>query len=287
MGRAGTERSFPFQQGRKRPQLEPVDPGSGRSRSRAIGSGPACGLRESARVVRTRKGTTQGCCTPHPLLLYCTWLLFRYSERDLWKVRDNIFPCNLSRNRGVTMIDDSLIRFCCPHCGKEWQVKSEWAGKSVKCHDCSTVIVVPPPPPEQLSGGCGKPEERDEALASFTEYLSANRGNSRSTSAPDVSIRALMILTFTIVGVCVICFLIAIGVKGGNINAENTSEYLALFSLCLVFLVFYFLPGIIAGARHHHNAAAILVFNVFLGWTFLGWVLALVWAFTAVDDRLR
>jgi hypothetical protein len=38
------------------------------------------------------------------------------------------------------------------------------------------------------------------------------------------------------------------------------------------------LPAIVAICNGHVNALAILVFNLFLGWTFLGWVLALVWA---------
>jgi len=48
----------------------------------------------------------------------------------------------------------------------------------------------------------------------------------------------------------------------------------------------YFLPSIIG--RHKTNAFAILVLNLFLGWTFLGWVVALVWACTedSAMDRL-
>ncbi len=53
----------------------------------------------------------------------------------------------------------------------------------------------------------------------------------------------------------------------------------------LLFLVIafalYFLPSIIAVSRHKSNAVAIGVFNLFLGWTFLGWVISLVWACTA------
>ena len=45
------------------------------------------------------------------------------------------------------------------------------------------------------------------------------------------------------------------------------------------FLVSYFLPAIVAGLRRHYNAGAILCLNLFLGWTMLGWVVALVWAF--------
>ncbi len=43
-------------------------------------------------------------------------------------------------------------------------------------------------------------------------------------------------------------------------------------------LLVYFLPTIIADNRKHPNTTAIGVFNFFLGWTFLGWVLALVWS---------
>lgn len=46
--------------------------------------------------------------------------------------------------------------------------------------------------------------------------------------------------------------------------------------------VLYFLPALIASRRRHHNAMAIFILNLFLGWTFLGWVAALVWASTAV-----
>lgn len=55
--------------------------------------------------------------------------------------------------------------------------------------------------------------------------------------------------------------------------------------ICIGFL-FYFLPAFIAGMRGHQNAAAIFVLNLFLGWTFIGWVVALVWAFTAVERRV-
>lgn len=54
---------------------------------------------------------------------------------------------------------------------------------------------------------------------------------------------------------------------------------IALF-LVIGALILYFLPANIAGMRHHRNAGAITVLNLFLGWTFIGWVAALVWACT-------
>jgi hypothetical protein len=42
--------------------------------------------------------------------------------------------------------------------------------------------------------------------------------------------------------------------------------------------ILYFLPAIIAFARSKRDAGSILVLNFFLGWTAIGWVIALVWA---------
>jgi T4 superinfection immunity protein len=52
--------------------------------------------------------------------------------------------------------------------------------------------------------------------------------------------------------------------------------------IILLLLAVHFLPSVIAFKRRHHNRIAILVLNVLLGWTFIGWVVALVWACMAV-----
>ena len=52
------------------------------------------------------------------------------------------------------------------------------------------------------------------------------------------------------------------------------------FIIWLAVLAAYFLPMIVAKTRQHNNYAAISVVNLFLGWTFIGWVVALAWANT-------
>jgi hypothetical protein len=42
--------------------------------------------------------------------------------------------------------------------------------------------------------------------------------------------------------------------------------------------VMYFLPSIFAFARNKRDTTAIVLLNFFLGWTMVGWVVALVWA---------
>jgi Superinfection immunity protein len=54
--------------------------------------------------------------------------------------------------------------------------------------------------------------------------------------------------------------------------------------LILLFAVgaIYFLPTIVAARRHHHQEGAIFVINLFFGWTFVGWVVALAMSASAV-----
>ena len=47
----------------------------------------------------------------------------------------------------------------------------------------------------------------------------------------------------------------------------------------------YFLPALNASSRGHHNATAIFILNFFLGWSFLCWIIAFVWSFTAVQGK--
>ena len=49
----------------------------------------------------------------------------------------------------------------------------------------------------------------------------------------------------------------------------------------LLILPLYFLPSIIAGTRKNPNTSGIIILNLFLGWTFLGWIGALIWAFSS------
>jgi hypothetical protein len=42
--------------------------------------------------------------------------------------------------------------------------------------------------------------------------------------------------------------------------------------------VLYFLPTIIAAIKSKRDTVAILLLNLFLGWSVIGWIVALVWA---------
>ena len=64
---------------------------------------------------------------------------------------------------------------------------------------------------------------------------------------------------------------------------QSTSEAL----LALIFLgaavAIYFLPFFVAMSNNKKNTAAILALNLLAGWTFIGWVVAFVWALIKED----
>ena len=104
----------------------------------------------------------------------------------------------------------------------------------------------------------------------------------------------MKILIGSIVGVFGILLLLAIFLGGKDIiddlGAGAADPGFSVLG-CLFFLaipvacVVYALPTIIAVKRDHHQTATILVVNIFLGWTFLGWVVALAMSASSVKPR--
>jgi hypothetical protein len=56
------------------------------------------------------------------------------------------------------------------------------------------------------------------------------------------------------------------------------SGMIAAWIFGLLLLTIYFLPSGVAAHRKCKAANGIVVVNLFLGWTFVGWVVALAWA---------
>lgn len=46
----------------------------------------------------------------------------------------------------------------------------------------------------------------------------------------------------------------------------------------IVILFLYFLPTFIVYSRSHSSPNSVMVLNLFLGWTLIGWVVALAWS---------
>lgn len=68
-------------------------------------------------------------------------------------------------------------------------------------------------------------------------------------------------------------------------NSSGSGAVALLF--VIVGIGFYFLPTIVAVARKVTNQGSVLVINFFLGWTFVGWVVALAMACRTSDLSAR
>ncbi|KXK67303.1 hypothetical protein BC89_32885 [Pseudomonas monteilii] len=62
---------------------------------------------------------------------------------------------------------------------------------------------------------------------------------------------------------------------------EETSPIAAFIMLIAAFVI-YFLPTFVAAKRGHPNGTSIFLLDLFLGWTFIGWLAALIWSASAI-----
>lgn len=67
----------------------------------------------------------------------------------------------------------------------------------------------------------------------------------------------------------------------------NASAKMMACPFAIFMIAGYFVPTVIAFWRKHPQVVAIAVLNVFLGWTFLGWLGSLVWALVVTNDGNR
>ncbi len=58
---------------------------------------------------------------------------------------------------------------------------------------------------------------------------------------------------------------------------SNYSPEVAYLVMVLLWVV-YFIPAVVAFLRAHQSKVAILTLNILLGWTGIGWIVALVWS---------
>ena len=78
-------------------------------------------------------------------------------------------------------------------------------------------------------------------------------------------------VAFAVVAVIVIAII--------STATPHTNNVLTGFFYLGVVVAIYFLPTIIACRRGHRQVAPIAIINTFLGWTLIGFVVALAWAF--------
>jgi hypothetical protein len=61
----------------------------------------------------------------------------------------------------------------------------------------------------------------------------------------------------------------------------GTAIGVGLLVMIVIGVIGYFIPTIIALARRHPKKGPIILVNLFLGWSVVGWIVSLVWAFSS------
>ena len=60
---------------------------------------------------------------------------------------------------------------------------------------------------------------------------------------------------------------------------------LAFWILIFILGTLYFIPTIIAKACNKKNSDGVFIVNFTLGWTIIGWIIALMWAISAPQNK--
>jgi hypothetical protein len=144
---------------------------------------------------------------------------------------------------------DGEALFYCPSCGQQNQAESAALAAGIQCRFCHTGFI-----PEKVV-----------LLPSLPgSVASSSKSNWR-------------LWTVAIIGGVIIMAGVFFAIQDPLSDARET---LGSIGLLLLVGVIYILPAYIARQRGHRNREAITVLNILAGWTVLGWIIALVWAYT-------
>jgi len=206
------------------------------------------------------------------------------------------------------------FQFHCPSCRTLLSVATDQSGSIVNCPRCRKEMKIPhvPPPvalpvPKPPVGLAAK--QIDDGVLPFVDPEPLyDRKPHRGKPIPLAAIAVGVTSLFILLGLIFLNLPANDGPKadrpavarqgpdgqaqpGGSetgLLAFDPSIFGGIFLLVVVVglgLVLYVLPTIIAFNRGHQNAASIAALNILLGWAFVGWVGALVWALTEVRSR--
>lgn len=85
-------------------------------------------------------------------------------------------------------------------------------------------------------------------------------------------------IPYVVVALLFIAFL-ACMYRGGVFTIQQLMAALLTLAMVLAGSAIYVLPALIAMRRNHASAVTLTLLNIVAGWTLLGWITALVWAF--------
>lgn len=151
--------------------------------------------------------------------------------------------------------------------------------------ELSAAKPIPPPPTVQAPPVATRATFMPDERPAFT----------RATISRDPRVRSMIATLASLYAVLTVFFLIGalIQLQHGLLSQEFRSGIASAILLPIFVIgaiVVYALPAVVAYLREHRNLIPILIVNVVIGWTLLGWCAALAWAFSSdvpASKRIR
>ena len=158
--------------------------------------------------------------------------------------------------------DQELTICSCTNCSGRLRFDTSRAGETIQCPHCGmeTALLISP-------------------SAAFQD------------SAPPPKFKNVAVL-WVLAGIVLVTMIATFGYMqetrtdaGDDFGVALIKGFSLAFSIAAG-LGLYVLPALVAHQKRKRNFTAILVLNIVAGWTFIGWVVALVWACT-VDTEIK
>jgi hypothetical protein len=141
-----------------------------------------------------------------------------------------------------------MIAKCpCQHCGNPVEFEAEQSGTIATCPHCGKETLLSMP----------------RSVYTAQNHPALAKSNPKTADA--------IFIAFAIA-------LPALAYAASATGLLGDSEDVSTIIIGVLSLPLYFVPSIIG--RHKKNASAIFMLNLLAGWTFIGWVAAMVWACT-------
>lgn len=168
-------------------------------------------------------------------------------QRPIVPIEELRVECRKMNGVAETQLDSQSDEMKCPFCAE--LIKKE----AVLCRFCRSRI------------------SRDGA----TNDVPKQQRNSTAL-APKERIPAII---FPLSALALLAFVVWSSAAGADWTKSSSGALLLVIPLCIVLgIALYFVPTIISCCKKKKNTVAIVCLNLFLGWTFIGWLIALVWS---------